>query len=237
MTGRKSELKCAFIDLTGKRMPLWHKLKKNMSDDELNKILCKLKPGQFEKMKELCEKVSKDIPLIRTDFCLGSDGKPKVIEAQDLYMMHLNVIKFNENSISSGLRKIKKIIKNGKKYTALIPAHKEVIDDEYKKNMEQVARTLGLKTGKNLTEQIYNSKTKKSDRKVSPFNKMIGNLIDLTLIKPEHIDNTDGPTETNKAKQYIGNLKEQKDALCKIAYKNAFHKLFNKNRSNQQITQ
>ena len=192
MTGRKSDLKCAFIDLTGKRMPLWHKFKKNMSNDELKEILSKLTNKQFEKMKELCKKVSKDIPLIRTDFCLGSDGEPKVIEAQDLYMMHLNSITFNDSC-------------------------KEVIDNKYKKNMEQVAKTLGLKTGKYLTDLIYNSKTNKFDRKVFPFNKMIGNLIDLTLIKTEHIDNTDGEKATDEAKQYIGNLNEQKERFQKIS--------------------
>lgn len=228
MTGRKSDLKCAFIDLTGKRMPLWHKFKGNMSDDELNKILNKLTDKQFDKMKELCEKVSKDIPLIRTDFCLGSDGEPKVIEAQELYMFHLNNITFNEKSISRNSWRIETITKGGKKYMKWIPNHKEVIDDEYKKNMEQVARTLGLKTGKYLTEPIYDSKTKKFDRKVFPFNKMIGNLMDLTSTT-KHIDNTDGPTETNKAKQSIEKLKTQQNALSKISntvFKFGFEKAF-----------
>ena len=217
MTGRKSDLKCAFIDLTGKRMPLWHKFKKNMSDDELNKILSKLTKQQFEKMKELCEKVSKDIPLIRTDFCLGSDGEPKVIEAQDLYMMHLNNITFNKKSIPRNLCKISEYCQNGKSYMASIPDCKEDIDEEYKNNMEQVARTLGLKTGKYLTEPIYNSKTNQFDRKVTPFNKMIGNLIDLTRIKPEHIDDADGKKATDEAKRYIGNLKERKERFQKIS--------------------
>ena len=262
MTGRKSELKCAFIDLTGRRMPLWHKLKENMSNDELKEILSKLTKEQFEKMKELCEKVSKDIPLIRTDFCLGKDRKPKVIEAQDLYMMHLNVITFNEKSISGNSWHFDSTTKNGKECMAVIPDSEEVIDNDYKNNMEQVARTLGLQTGKYLTNPIYNSKTKKFGREVSPFNKMIGNLIDLTLIKSERIDNTDGKKATDEAKRYIENLKEQQNALSKISKiacrKKAFNesaskiskiaskstheemffsKLQNKNKSNQQITQ
>ena len=206
ISGRENKrINVAFIDENKQRLPLNHTKQKNMSNNELENVLSKCNDEAFKKMMEVAKIASKGLPLIRIDFCLDSKGNPRFIEAQDLY---------NYNTHQITMDDVNFVVRNG------------CIVKEIKKNSNNIAIMarkfhLDPRSFEEDKCKIYNNETGTYEQ-ISPFEKMIGNLVDLTKIDEKDIG--DYPCGSQKeaeqkeleAKQYLRKIKSINNGLNKI---------------------
>ena len=219
ISGRKNHtINVAFIDENKQRLPLNHKRQRNMTEQELKDVLKECSDKSYKEMMEVAKKASKGLPLIRIDFCLNEKGEPKFIEAQDLYNYHINSITMDDVRCAYWY-----ILSDGNLYPV----------NEEKRNYENI-RTMAKKfklDPKAFTEEnckIYNNETKKEEQ-ISSFEKMIGNLIDLTQIDEKDIGNLpyENPEEAKKkeeeAKIWLKKMKALNNGLNVIKKTMAKH--------------
>ena len=195
------EINVAFIDKNKQRLPLNHTQQRNMTAKQLKEVLNKCSNEAYTEMLDIAKKASKGLPLIRIDCCLNDKGEPKFIEAQDLYNYHMHRITMDDITREAEHNKCTGI------YTP--PFFKP-----NPTNVEIMAKKFKLAPNAFTEEKckIYNNATGKIEQ-ISSFEKMIGNLIDLTKIDEKDIgdypcgDPEEAKKKEEEAKQYLRKMK------------------------------
>ena len=216
------EINVAFIDENKQRLPLNHTRQRNMKEQELKDVLKECSDESYKEMMDVAKIASKGLPLIRIDFCLNYKGQPKFIEAQDLYNYHMHRITMDD------------ITREGE-YNKCSGGYTPPTFQSNPTNVKIMAEKFHLDP-KAFTEKnckIYNNETEKEEQ-ISSFEKMIGNLIDLTQIDEKDIGNLpyENPEEAKKkeeeAKKYLKKMKELKKAINTITLHAKKHNNFNR---------
>ena len=203
VSGRKDgKINVAFIDEKKERLPLNDTEQMNMSNDDLKNVLEQCDENVYKEMLDVAKIASKGLPLVRIDFCLNKEKQPKFIEAQDLYNYHIHRITMDDAERSGNVNKLTR----------------------NQNNINSMAKKFHLDPTAFSEDkcEIYNHDTKKTET-ITAFEKLIGNLIDLTKIDGENIgdypcgDEKKATQKEKEAKEYLKYIKSINKGAGKVS--------------------